>query len=142
MPADARTGGGDYDRPAMKVTLLQYAAVAAAGACGAVLRVALAAAFSGVQTRFPLGIFLVNVSGSFLLGWFATYASVGQVSETSRLAIGAGFVGAYTTFSTLMFDTARLTDEGAGWMATFNLIGSVVFGLLAVRLGMLAAGRA
>ena len=129
-----------YDRP-MRLTLTQLAAVAVAGACGAVLRVGVATAFARFDARFPFGILLVNVTGSFALGWFATYALAPSVSDTTRLAVGAGFIGAYTTFSTLMLDTTRLIDGGSSGLALINLIGSVALGLLAVRLGMIV-GRA
>ena len=133
-------GGGGYDPSPMRLTLAQLAAVAVAGAVGAVLRVVIATAFARVEGRFPYGILLVNVSGSFVLGWFATYALRPSISDTTRLALGAGFVGAYTTFSTLMLDTTRLVDGGEGGLGLINLVTSIALGLLAVRLGMMLGG--
>jgi CrcB protein len=57
----------------------------------------------------------------------------------ARLSIGVGFVGAYTTFSTYMYESNQLLEQGAGIKAMVNLIGSLVLGMLAVRLGILIA---
>ncbi len=89
--------------------------------------------------RFPLGTFIINITGSMFLGWFLTYITRHTVSDTTRLAIGVGFVGAYTTFSTYMWESNKLLEEGAGYLAMLNIIGSLVVGLLAVRLGIMMA---
>jgi CrcB protein len=123
----------------MKTLLLRYLAVGAAGFVGAIARVLVATLFGRLNIRFPLGTLVINVTGSMFLGWFLTYVGSRNVSDITRLAIGAGFVGAYTTFSTFMYESSRLADEGAGLEALANLLGSLVLGILAVRLGMLIA---
>jgi CrcB protein len=123
----------------MKTLLLRYLAVGAAGFVGAIARVLVATLFGRLNIRFPLGTLVINVTGSLFLGWFLTYVGTRNVSDITRLAIGAGFVGAYTTFSTFMYESSRLADEGAGLEALLNLLGSLVLGILAVRLGMLIA---
>lgn len=123
----------------MKVLLLRYLAIGMAGFIGAVLRVFVATQFGRWPVRFPIGTLVINVTGSLFLGWFLTHIATRQVSDTTRLAIGAGFVGAYTTFSTFMYESSRLVDEGAGLEAILNLLGSLMLGILAVRLGMLIA---
>jgi fluoride exporter len=128
--------GGD-----VKILILRYLAVGVAGFVGAIARVLVATLFGRMNLRFPIGTLVINVSGSLFLGWFLTYCGSRHVSDTTRLAIGAGFVGAYTTFSTFMYESSRLADEGAGIQALVNLIGSLVLGILAVRLGILLAGR-
>ncbi len=124
--------------------LLTYLAIGLAGFAGAVARFAITMAVGKwITSRFPLGTMLINVSGSFFLGWFLTVVREQYpVSDRMRLAIGAGFVGAYTTFSTLMVDTNGLAEDGAGVKATINLIGSLVLGILAVRFGIGFARRA
>ena len=99
------------------------------------------AALFGVH--FPWGTFLVNISGSFLLGFFATLLSERLVpqSDTIRLAVAIGFIGSYTTFSTFEFETHALLDNGQWLAALLNILGSVAAGFAAVRLGLLA-GRA
>ena len=62
------------------------------------------------------------------------------VSDNLRLAIGVGFVGAYTTFSTHMYESNDLLRKGSELMATANLLGSLIVGLLAVKLGIWLAG--
>lgn len=123
----------------MKVLVMRYFAVGVAGFVGAITRVLVATLFGRLNIRFPLGTMFINISGSLFLGWFLTYVGTRQVSDTTRLAIGAGFVGAYTTFSTFMYESSRLTDEGAGMEAIINLLGSLILGILAVRLGMMLA---
>jgi len=121
----------------MKV-LIQYLSVAGAGAVGAVLRFFVGSACGAIfGTSFPVGTFVINISGSLFLGWFVTFAGnrIG-ISDTLRLAIGVGFVGAYTTFSTFMFETHALVESGSGIKALGNLVGSLVVGLVAVRFGI------
>lgn len=123
--------------------LIQYLAIGGAGFLGAIARVAAGRALGGwFDTRFPLGTLFINVSGSFILGWFLTWSTDRYpVSDTVRLAVGAGFVGSYTTFSTLMYETSALSDDAAWLEAVLNLVLSLVLGLLAVRLGIVLARR-
>jgi CrcB protein len=58
-----------------------------------------------------------------------------------RLAVAVGFVGAYTTFSTFAYESNALLEDGAGIKALANMLGSVVLGLVAVRLGIWLGGR-
>ena len=118
----------------------QYAAVALGGACGAVARL-LVAQLSGrfLGTGFPIGTFIINISGSCFIGWFLTLRA--RFSETLVFGVAVGFVGAYTTFSTYMFESNGLIENGAWIKAGFNLVGSVIAGLLAVRLGIYLAAK-
>lgn len=127
----------------MKI-LIQSLAIGAAGFIGALTRWGVAGLCGRwFPVRFPVGTFVINITGSFFLGWFLTYVGTRYpVSDTMRLAIATGFVGAYTTFSTFMYESSRLVDEGAGLEALVNLVGSLVVGLLAVRLGVIVARRA
>lgn len=90
---------------------------------------------------FPWGTVLVNVSGAFLLGLIATYlfARFSFLAEALRLSLAIGFLGAYTTFSTFEWESHQLFQAGNWWAAGANLVGSVAAGLVAVRLGALAA---
>ncbi len=121
----------------------QYLAVGGAGAAGAMSRYFLATWCGRLfGTAFPIGTFLVNVLGSFVLGWFlASFGDRLALSQTLRLAIGVGFIGAFTTFSSLMVESTSLMQEGAFIKAAVNLLGSLAIGLLAVRLGMALALR-
>jgi len=120
----------------MKQWMLNCLAVGMAGFFGSILRFLVGAGFGRLNIRFPFGTLLINITGSLFLGWFMTYIAGHTVSTTTRLAIGVGFVGAYTTFSTYMFESSKLYEEGAQIEATLYLVGSVVLGLLAVRVGI------
>lgn len=114
-----------------------------AGALGAITRYWI----EGVVNRryagvFPLGTFVVNISGAFLLGFvFTLMTERFMVSPQTRSAITMGLIGAYTTFSTLSYETMRLIEDGAYLVGGLNAIGSLVIGLVAVYLGS-AIGRA
>src|SRR5258708_28200197 len=95
--------------------LVQALAVGGAGFVGAVARWVIARSIGRMLPgRFPLGTLVINVSGSFFLGWFVTFVTFRYpVSDTMRLAIATGFVGAYTTFSTYMLESNTLLQDGA-----------------------------
>ncbi len=90
---------------------------------------------------FPWGTIMVNVSGAFLLGFVATYlfSRFSFMAEALRLSLAIGFLGAYTTFSTFEWESHQLFQTGNWWAACANLIGSVAAGLVAIRLGAMAA---
>ncbi len=61
---------------------------------------------------FPYGTFVINITGSFILGFFMAYAQDRPwVEPGARLLFAVGFVGAYTTFSTFEYETMRLLQE-------------------------------
>jgi CrcB protein len=117
--------------------------IAIGGAAGAVSRYAVDTWVSErAASAFPWGTFVVNTTGSFVLGLlFALAIDRALLPADVRLPVMVGFVGAYTTFSTLMLETWRLVEGGAMLLALANLAASVVVGLIALVLG-LAAGRA
>ncbi len=93
-------------------------------------------------TLFPYGTFVINITGSFILGFFLAFIQDRPwVHPTARLLFSIGFVGAYTTFSTYTYETIALMENGQLLLAAINCIGSVVAGLLAVFAG-LVLGRA
>ena len=79
-----------------------WIAFVAAGAVGAPVRYLLDG-YVGDRTEgvFPWGTFLINVSGSLLLGLLTGLALYHAFPDTPRIVLGTGFCGAYTTFSTL-----------------------------------------
>jgi len=86
---------------------------------------------------FPWGTFIINLSGSFILGFFLAFAQDRPwVSQGSRLLFAVGFVGAYTTFSTYTYQSLRLVQGGEIAIAALYIIGSVVFGLIAAFAGV------
>jgi CrcB protein len=86
---------------------------------------------------FPWGTFVVNLSGSFVLGLlFVITAERAILPAEVRGPVLIGFIGAYTTFSTFMLETWRLMEDGAIALALVNLVGSTVIGLVAVIAGL------
>ncbi len=114
--------------------------IAAGGAAGSVMRYGigrLAIHFLGTGT--VLGTFLVNVTGSFVLGFFLTFTlERAGVSSDARAMVAIGLLGGYTTFSTLSYDTIRLLESGEPARAGVSILGNLVFGLAAAYLGILA----
>jgi CrcB protein len=122
--------------------LMPYLLVGVGGFIGANARFVVARVVGTMfETQFPLGTFVINVSGSLLLGVLGTIAAqkVMPNSESMRLALGVGFLGAYTTFSTFEFETHALFADGSWVTATTNMFGSLFVGLLAVRAGIVIA---
>lgn len=120
-------------------TLLPYFLVGVGGFLGANARFFIARVVGALfETRFPLGTFIINVSGCFLLGLLGTIATqkMSPHSEAMRLALGVGFLGAFTTFSTFEFETHALLEDGSWLTATANMAGSLFVGLIALRAGM------
>jgi CrcB protein len=111
--------------------------LAVAGAIGAVLRYGVD---HWVQRRsgssFPLGILVVNVSGSLVLGVLVGSAAHHGVSGDWLTVAGTGLIGAYTTFSTFSFDTVALLERRQWAPAVANLTLSVAAGLAAAACGL------
>lgn len=112
-------------------------ALALAGALGALARWGLDEWIERRGGLFPWGIFAVNVSGAFLIGFLVTWMEP-RFEQTTWLRSGVlvGFLGAYTTFSTLSLDSYRLLDAGHVGTALANTLGSLTAGLLAVWAGL------
>lgn len=79
----------------------------------------------------PLGTFVINVTGAFLLGLVSGLAVTGD----ALILIGTATLGSYTTFSTWMLESHRLRDDGRFKGAFGNLVISLVIGFAAVVLG-------
>ena len=93
---------------------------------------------------FPVSTFLINVSGSLLIGYLAgIWASGGALSPRSckwQFWI-TGFFGGYTTFSTFSWQVLDLVRAGEGTLAGAYASGSIAFGILAVWFGLSLAMR-
>ncbi|WP_027342733.1 fluoride efflux transporter CrcB [Hamadaea tsunoensis] len=111
-----------------------------------VLLVALGAAFGAPARylvdravgprRFPYGTMIVNVAGSFVLGWAATAL---DTKSGAYALVGTGFCGALTTYSTFGYETVRLAESGEHGKALLNVIVSIALGSAGAYLGFLAA---
>jgi CrcB protein len=89
---------------------------------------------------FPLGTFVINVSGSFLIGLLMTLMAERFTENPQwRLLLVVGFLGAYTTFSTFEYETGALLKDGEWLFAALNVVLSVIVGFVALKLGEVMA---
>jgi CrcB protein len=116
---------------------VEYVIIGVGGFLGANARYLVASwAAQRFGTTFPYGTFIINVTGSFLLGMFlALLQDRVAIHPHYRLFFAVGFLGAYTTFSTFSYESLRLLQEGNMLLALINLFGSLAVGLLGVILG-------
>jgi CrcB protein len=123
--------------------LVKYLMVGIGGGLGSILRFWLGSYIgSKMGTRFPYGTFVINITGSFLIGLvFAFLTARTQWSPNWRYLIPIGFIGGYTTFSSFEFETLRTMQDGQIGLGLFYVAASVVVGFVAVWGGMVA-GRA
>lgn len=90
--------------------------------------------------NFPLGTFVINITGSFLIGLLMSlFTERFMVNPQWRLLLVVGFLGAYTTFSTFEYETGALLKDGEWLYASLNVILSVVVGFIALKLGEVIA---
>ena len=89
---------------------------------------------------FPLGTFIVNISGCFLISLLMSlFTERFMENPQLRLFLVIGFLGAYTTFSTFEYETGNLVKDGEWTIALANVIISVIAGFVALKLGELIA---
>ena len=110
--------------------------IGVAGFFGAIARYLVAGWVSNVEETFPWGTFVVNVTGSFVLGLLVgAFAHRFVVHPDLRIALTVGFLGAYTTFSTFALESLEFAETGTPALALLNIAVSVVAGVAAVWLG-------
>ena len=121
----------------------RYLMVMLGGATGSLARYLLGAAIMNrVGSRFPLGTVVINITGSFLIGFLMTMLTERlSPHPLLRPLLVVGFLGGYTTFSSFEWETLGLVQDGARWLGLINVIGSVVLGYIAVWLGAAVAGK-
>jgi fluoride exporter len=115
--------------------------VAVGGAVGSVTRYLVGGWIAArVGGAFPYGTLIINVTASFIIGFFLAFAQerVG-LSPYWRLFVAVGFVGGYSTFSTFEYEGIRLLQDREMLLGSVYLIGSVVAGGIAA-IGGIALG--
>ena len=108
---------------------MKFLWVGVAGAAGAVTRYAIGLAIGA--ERFPWATLLINVTGSFALGFVLAFFAERHLSPTVATAVAVGFLGAYTTFSTFAWESYVLGRTDRAGTAAVYIIVSVVGGLVA-----------
>jgi fluoride exporter len=117
----------------MKLDGREIAAVFAGGVIGTLARVGLAELWPSAADAFPWAIFLVNISGAFLLGWLVTRLQERlPLSTYRRQLMGTGFCGAYTTFSTMQLELLHMVDAHRYGLAVIYMSVSVICGYTAI----------
>ncbi len=110
------------------------------GAAGAIARYVVDGAVTErVSNRLPYGTLIVNVIGSFILGFVTGLVLYHDDSTTIRTLIGTGFCGAFTTWSTLSWETLRLVEDGDSGAATVAVLGGIGTSMLAAAIGLAIA---
>ena len=108
--------------------------VALAGGAGAALRFLVESVVTArTSGRFPWGVVLVNVTGSFAIGLVVAQLEPG----TALTVVTTGFLGGYTTFSSASLDSARLALSGRGGAAVLHATGTATACVAAAVLGAL-----
>ena len=86
--------------------------------------------------RFPWPVFLINVTGSFAIGFIATTFPAWLPNPRFRLLVVTGFLGGYTTFSSYSLESLLLLERGDRLLALLYWAGSPVAGMIAVVAGV------
>lgn len=114
------------------------------GAIGTFARYGISVLTLPLSRELPWGTIFINVTGSFIIGFFGTLTLAHgrfPVSENVRLFVMVGLCGGYTTFSAFSLQTLDLMRNGALMRAAINVLASVVFCIVAVGLGHLIAAH-
>jgi fluoride exporter len=118
--------------------VFNYLLVFLGGGLGASLRHAVNVTCAKcIGTAFPYGTFIINISGSTVMGLIAGYlAFKGEASQPWRLFLMTGILGGYTTFSAFSLDTALLYERGALGLAAIYVLGSVGLSIAGLFAGL------
>jgi len=120
----------------MRVLLLVFTG----GGLGSVLRYLMSRWFNETMiSAFPFGTFVVNIIGCFFIGFVIFYTErYGEQADTWRLFLATGLCGGFTTFSAFSLENAQLISDQRILIFLLYTAGSVILGLLATYLGLLA----
>ena len=119
----------------------RYLLIAIGAALGANARYLVGVwAGSRLGADFPYGTFIVNIVGSFVLGFLLTLGTGRlQLSPEARLLLAVGFLGSFTTFSSYAVESINLWRDAGFWRGLVNIVGNNLVGLLATVLGAVLA---
>lgn len=117
---------------------MHWLLIALGGALGSVARFASVTYLTPLfNYKFPVGTFIVNIVGSFLIGVaYVLFVETANVSPMYRMFFITGVLGGFTTFSSFSLEMLQLWQQGYVLNAMLYAIGSVVLGLLMAFAGM------
>lgn len=124
-----------FVQKAMRIrgSFMEYIIVGVGGAFGSVTRYVIGKYISKhAKSQFPLGTFIINITGALLLGLLTGL----QTSKTLYVLLGDGFLGAYTTFSTFMYEGFNLFQDMEKLNAFIYIIGSLIIGIMGYAIGL------
>ena len=128
-------GRGKRERRMVKLLL-----IAVGGALGAVMRYAVSGfTYRFFEETFPWGTLVVNLMGSFILGFLWALSERALLSPKLTPFLFIGVLGAFTTFSTYTLESFHLLREGEVRLGLLNIVGSNVLGLVLVFFGFVCA---
>ena len=111
---------------------MTYILLVIGGASGSLARYSLGKFITQKSnTAFPIGTFIINITGAILLGIVSTIG----VNSNMMLLLGDGFLGAYTTFSTFMYEGFNMFQEKEKLNAFIYILGSLILGTIGFILG-------
>ncbi|WP_158930033.1 fluoride efflux transporter CrcB [Acidisphaera sp. S103] len=114
------------------------------GAFGTLARYVISVLALSISRELPWGTIAINVTGSFIIGFFGTLTLAHgrfPVSENMRLFVMIGLCGGYTTFSSFSLQTLDLLRSDAMARASLNILVSVILCIMAVAAGHLIAAH-
>ncbi len=124
----------------MSKTVLTLSVVALGGALGSVLRYGLSGAVHRlIDSEFPWGTMVVNLVGSFLIGFLWDSFERAAFTPAMRTFIFIGVLGAFTTFSTYTLENVNLLRDGELRLALMNVAVSNAVGIALVFAGFWAS---
>ncbi len=117
--------------------MLAYLYVAIGAVVGACARYAISRfAAKALSPEFAYGTLVINVTGSFILGWFMIWSTERVLADPRwRLLLAIGFCGSYTTFSSYAFESFAYFEQGHYSLFAVNVVANNVFCLAAVLAG-------
>ena len=124
------------------MSLMSCLLVMIGGALGTLARYAVSVLAAPISRELPIATIIINVTGSFVIGLFATLTMAQgrfPVSDQARLFVMVVLCGGYTTFSSFSLQTLDLLRDGALGRAAVNVAASVILCILAVAAGYLLA---
>lgn len=123
--------------------MMQWLAIALGGALGSVARFAAVGYLTPLLNfKFPIGTFVVNILGSFLIGIaYVLFVEKTTLAVEWRLFFITGVLGGFTTFSAFSLEMLQLWQEGHAFNAIVYASSSVILGLLFAYAGMLLAQK-
>ena len=118
---------------------MQYLTIAAGGAAGALLRYLVSGwTYALLGSGFPWGTLVVNLLGSFLIGFLWQLFSDSALSPAMRNLIFTGVLGAFTTFSTFALESFFLFRDGETGLGLANMLLSNILGIVLLFAGVIA----